>query len=455
MPEERDERPFNLLRWFSIASFLVIALISAASAYFLSQFLTTNLLRREANLSMQLIERFVEAENAAAYFSEREELSQASPVVEPFFAELSRLPDVVRANVYGRDRRLIWSSKSELTGQRFEGNPDLDRAFAGHVEVKAEHREEMEKAEHVLFEGMDPRATLIEAYIPIWDKDRRNVVGVVEIYKFPRVLQETIDRGNRLVWASAGIGGVFLYVTLFWIVRRAGAVIRAQQQRLVESETLAAMGEMASAVAHSIRNPLAAMRSSAEIAATADLALAREAAGDIIGEADRLDRWVRELLIYARSEGPTSEPTDLNAVVRTSLAGWQQALERQRITPRLALAEKLPSAGANPAPIGQVLNSLIANALEAMPKDGELKLETSHDGQAKSVEIRVSDTGAGLTAEAARKAFRPFFTTKQGGLGVGLALSRRIVARYGGTLDLASATGRGTTAILRLPVASA
>ena len=130
-------------------------------------------------------------------------------------------------------------------------------------------------------------------------------------------------------------------------------------------------------------------------------------------------------------------------------------MERQRVTPTLALSDPLPAAEANAAPIGQVLNSLIANALEAMPKEGALRIETRHDGAAKAVEIRVCDTGPGLSEDAARKVFRPFFTTKQGGLGVGLALSRRIVARYGGTLDLASVAGQGTTAILRLPTMSA
>ena len=91
------------------------------------------------------------------------------------------------------------------------------------------------------------------------------------------------------------------------------------------------MGEMASAVAHGIRNPLASIRSSAELALADDPENARQFASDIVAEADRMDKWVRDLLLYARSDGPDLEAVDINEVVRESLRGFGPAMERQNV----------------------------------------------------------------------------------------------------------------------------
>ena len=101
----------------------------------------------------------------------------------------------------------------------------------------------------------------VELYIPLRETSTGPVIGVVELYRIPFALARAIDAGTVLTWMiSLGIG-LFLYGVLFWIVRRADRLIRSQQERLIESETLGALGEMASAVAHGIRNPLASIRS--------------------------------------------------------------------------------------------------------------------------------------------------------------------------------------------------
>ena len=256
--EPVKERPFNLLRWFSMLSLVSIGLFSAASALFLSRFLTDKMLTRDAVVSMQFIESIVEAENTGAYFVRRDQ-GRTNAALESFFRDISRLPDVFRANVYALDRSILWSSTQDLIGHRFGANPEFEEAFAGELAVESGVVGIDDKTEHVSFDSLSKGTRFMEAYVPIWDRDSHAVVGVVEIYKLPSALFLAIDEGHRLVWTSAAIGGLFLYATLFWIVRRAGRVMRAQQDRLVESETLAAMGEMASAVAHGIRNPLASI----------------------------------------------------------------------------------------------------------------------------------------------------------------------------------------------------
>ena len=138
--------------------------------------------------------------------------------------------------------------------------------------------------------------------MPIFDVHGRRIVGVVELYKVPADLFETLAEGRRLIWLAAVVAAAFLYAALFWIVLRAQRIIEIQGDRLVESESLAVVGEMGSAVAHGLRNPLAAIRSSAELALESPLPdQARECAQDIVAQVDRLEGWVRQLLTPAEA----------------------------------------------------------------------------------------------------------------------------------------------------------
>jgi signal transduction histidine kinase len=245
-----------------------------------------------------------------------------------------------------------------------------------------------------------------------------------------------------------------IYTTLFWIVRRANKLILSQQRKLVDAETMAAMGELASAVAHSIRNALASIRSSAEIALEDEPAVAREAATDIMLETDRLDKWVRDLLRYARGEPGLSEEVRVRDAVATCLRGLESAMTQQHVDLDVEVAADLPAVKVDAAPIEQVLNSLITNALDAMPNGGRLSIRGKLDRGRDIVELRIADTGHGVSQASAAQLFRPYFTTKRSGLGLGLALSRRIIERYGGTLRLESVENHGATVTMRLPAAA-
>lgn len=449
---QRPERPFDLQRRFALLSLASVGLFSVAMAYLMSHFLSETMVRRDAVVSMEFIASIVEAEDTAAYFDKRTD-NDSKAVLDSFFNHVSRLPDIARAHVYATDRTIIWSSSPALVGQDATFNPELDEALDGKLEIEWGYVGEQDKAEHFRFERQMPGTRFVEAYIPIWTKEKSHVIGVVEIYRLPNALFAAIDAGNRLVWAGTAIGGLFLYATLFWIVRRANRIIRAQQHRLVDSETMAAVGEMASAVAHGIRNPLASIRSSAELALDGDADGARESARDILSEADRLDRWVRDLLTYARSDTLSPEAVDINAVVRDSIAGFAHAMERQGIVPTLDLDEPSPRVRGNAAPLGQVVNTIISNALEAMPRGGKLSVITRWHGDRQEIVLQVGDTGPGMGPDVIAQAFRPFFTTKRSGTGLGLPLAQRILLRYGHKIELESAPGRGTTVTLRLATA--
>ncbi|MFQ5779689.1 MAG: sensor histidine kinase [Nitrospiria bacterium] len=444
----REEKSFNLIRWFSVLSFLCIALISTVSASLLSRFLKNNILLRDAEVTMSFVQSIARAEKIDKYFEE-ENIGKTKGAFEEVFHRIAHMPEVVRANVYDAKGDVIWSDDDRLIGHNFMPNPELIEALTGKLVFAAGLSGKPMKGEHV-FDVEAPY--FAEIYIPIWSETERRVIGVIEIYKVPLLLFTAIKRGNWLVWASAAVGGLFLYASLFWVVRRAASVIRRQQAQLVESERLTVVGEMASAVAHGIRNPLASIRSSAELALEiGSPSIFRQTANDIMLETDRLAGWIKELLVFSGTSAGKFTSILINDLIRLTLESYEQELKQNEIKVNFNLHEPSPKIQGEEIPIRHVFTSLISNALEAMPDRGELAIESRiRDGN--EVEIKVKDTGKGIPEEMIRKVFHPFFTTKQNGVGVGLSLAKRIVERHNGAILLTSQEGCGTTVGIRLPL---
>ena len=240
---------------------------------------------------------------------------------------------------------------------------------------------------------------------------------------------------------------------------RAAEVIRRTQAELAEAERLAAVGELASAVAHGIRNPLAGIRASAEVARD-DLGEhdgeLRESLDDIIGEADRLETRVRTILDFTRPLTLDLTPGDLGGFLRRFADGF-----RTRVAPgvrvEVEVDAQLPAVAFDPKALGEVVETIAVNAVEAMRGAGAIHLGATlepHDGAGPQAVVSISDTGPGMEAEVRRRVFDLFYTTKQSGTGVGLAMAKRLVERQGGTISVESAPGAGATFRVRLPAAT-
>lgn len=449
--ETQPGRPFDLTRWFLLLSLVTIILITAASAALLSTFLSGNMLRRDAVVAQEFLDSIVRAENGQALFTDRD----AAPEIKRFenlFRQIAAIPDVLRANVFASDRTILWSSDAEFIGVEFATNPDLDEAFLGDLVIEQGVVGEVRKAEQAFLEGEGAR--FIENYIPVWGADGDTVIGVVELYKSPSALYAAIRTGQQLIWLSAAVAGIVLYLALFWIIRRASRVIQEQQSRLVASETLAVVGEMASAVAHGLRNPLASIRSSAELALEERPSEPlRESLTDIVRQSDRLEGWIREFITSARPMAVELERVTLDDVIGECVEAFESQLASRGIRKDVDVGDALPAILGSPASLRQVLNSLIANAAEAMPRGGDLVITAHPDASGRHIHICVADSGHGVPPEQANKLFQPFSTSKGSGLGVGLYLARRIIERHRGTLELATPAAGGTRATIRIPVA--
>lgn len=439
---------FDLLRWFALVSLACVLASGAGTALLLSRFLSEQMLDRDAELSAEFLQSIVQAERSWSWFSDPGAVAARTPL-DSFFNHVAKLPGVVRANVYATDGTVLWSSNAALIGRRFADNHELEGALRGRIVVESGT---LPKEEHVALDHDAGGRRFTEAYLPVRDEAGRAVIGVVEIYRLPDALFRAIDEGVRRVWIAAGLGMALLWLALFWIAARARRLMVRQQQRLVEAEALGAVGAVASAVAHGIRNPLASIRSSAELGAVEDEAGARQCLADIQREADRVERWVRDLLIQARGEAIAPGAVDVNLLLAESTRSFAATAARQEVALHVTPGA-VPKALADAGALGQAVDNLVANAIEAMPEGGTLRLSTGLAPGGRAVEIVIADTGGGLPA-AVRQGGGLFFSTKPRGTGLGLVLTRRILERHAGSLTLDSEPGIGTRAVIRLPVAA-
>ena len=437
-----------MLRWFSWLSLLSISVVCIAASVLLSSFLTQHVLRHDASLTMAFLQSVADRQTAAARASGRQpDLKETN--FEEFFQLVSGVRAILRANIFGRDGSLLWSSTEKLAEQKLSSNPELEKALAGDVVIEVGVAGDKDpKPEHVFLS--DKPVRFVEIYMPIRNSGSGEVIGVAEIYREPRELFETIVRGTRLIWLLAALAGGLLFAVLLWIVRRADHTIEEQHQRLIESETLAAVGELGSAVAHGIRNPLASIRSSAELCADDKSCAACQSSLDIIDQVDHLERWVRNLLTYSHPDtgGPTT--VALQPLIARVEEQFRRECGRRSIALSVDLPPVVPAVAAYEPLLEQVLCSLIANAVEAMPEGGELKVSVSLADDPKRVVLTVDDTGHGIAPEQLSKLFTPFATTKPRGMGLGLSLVRRIIHRFGGDVLVESQPKQGTRVKLDL-----
>jgi len=460
-------KPFDLLRWYAWVSLAIILSVGLGLGLISSRFIIDESVERDALLTAQFITSIADAEVRHVSIPNVRTMGElldprtdhALPDVDPearrrargeFLDHIAHLPDMLLANIYAPDRTVIWSSNPALIGKLIESDDDLDRAFEYKMRVSASYHD-FEQARSEQKFVTPPEQLFIENYIPLFDADGENVTAMVEIYKEPHDLIVRIEHGLLLIWLAIAVGAGLVYVGLYGIMRRAARLMAVQQKRLIGNETFVALGEVSSAVAHSLRNPLASIRSSAELAQAFDDGPAQKNISDIISQVDRMSQWVRELLQSLRPLGDEAVAVDVAQSLRDSLQAFAQALERGGV--RLLLPE-LPSVQVlgQPALLGQIFSSLIANALESMEAGGELRVEVVRNDR-RNLSLRLSDTGKGMNEQQQRMAFRPFFTTKQGGVGVGLMLVKRIMERFGGSVRLSSREGAGTRVLLNFRVA--
>ncbi|HET8733280.1 MAG TPA: ATP-binding protein, partial [Anaeromyxobacteraceae bacterium] len=231
-----------------------------------------------------------------------------------------------------------------------------------------------------------------------------------------------------------------------------------QRQELLRAERLAAVGRISAHITHEIRNPLNSLGLNAELLADelgpGAPAEARALVGAITREVDRLNAVTEEYLRFARLPRPVAATEDLNEILGGLLDFVAPEMAEAGVTVRRALAPDLPPVRVDEGQVRGAFLNLVRNAREAMSAGGTLEVRTVREPDG-GVLATVSDTGSGIPADRLERIFDPFFSTKSGGTGLGLAFTLQVLTEHGGTIRCASDVGRGTTFSVRLPPAPA
>jgi signal transduction histidine kinase len=225
------------------------------------------------------------------------------------------------------------------------------------------------------------------------------------------------------------------------------------EEKLVESEKLATAGQLTAGLAHEIRNPLTSIKMLGQVLhkRLKDRSEDRKMLGSLVKEIDRLDRIIQELIERTNPGELSRTWNDLNEPVAEVLQVVAESLHAQHILIEQHPSQDLPEILLDRKKLKGVIWNLVLNAMEAMPKGGQLIVATDIVDNA-FVEISVADTGPGIAADDAEQFFQPFFTTKPEGVGLGLTMSRKIVEKHGGNLRLSNRLDGGTKASIRLPL---
>jgi len=241
----------------------------------------------------------------------------------------------------------------------------------------------------------------------------------------------------------------------------------SMKEQLVQAERLSALGEMAAEVAHEIKNPLVSIGGfarrlkdkmadlSQKWGDNEDLKSAANYSDIISGEVERLERLLKNTLIYSKSGAIETEECQLNKLVEEVLYLFKAGLYEKNINLITSLEADLPLLNLDQQKIKQVLINLFYNALESLTLGGLLKVETFQEDYAqkqKMITVRVEDNGGGVPQEVFENIFNPFFTTKHTGTGLGLSICRKIIENHGGTIRVENQLGKGVTVYLHLPL---
>ena len=227
----------------------------------------------------------------------------------------------------------------------------------------------------------------------------------------------------------------------------------------IQAERLAMVGTMAAQVAHEVRNPLGSITLNLDLIQKEISKLAegghspeegRSLVTEMREEVHRIQHVLEEYLRFARLPKPQLRPVELNELLGQKLDFMNGTFERARVKRQTHFDPAVGVISADAGQLWQATLNLIRNSLDAMPDGGELTVGTWREGG--QVRLRVTDTGKGMSEEQLKKVFAPFFTTKPGGTGLGLALVQQIVTEHGGHLDCESVQNQGSTFTIFLPV---
>lgn len=453
-------------RLFAALSLVLVALMVAGTGLVLSGFFRQAIVEREGKIISDLAQALASREIASGDFADFS-ATGARLHFSRSFGVLQDLGEVVRIKVFDLSGIIIWSDDSSLIGSRAVRTGNISQAAAGGNTVVFYEEEETNKT---LPEARDPLPPVVEFYVPIRIRKvataQPEVAGVMALYRSSAGLNATISRGVQLVWMVTAFGGVVLFGALFALFRsvwrgREEAESRlmrlsGEHQRIIHLEKLSATGAMVGEIAHQINNPLVGVINLTQLAerVAEDPARTRALLADIRSAGEHCRDFVRRMLAFTKAARCELQPVSL-----ASLTAETVSLFRDSTPGHPKIEMRLPQEDvdiqADPVLVRHALFNLLSNAFQASPGtpiEVELALETDPSSSRKGWRLEVIDHGPGIRMSERERIFTPFFTTKQGGMGLGLSVVEHIVMQHGGDIAIEDTPGGGARFLLWFPV---
>ena len=444
---------------FAIISLFMIIVMLAATGFTQASYFRQTIIDRDATLIRDMV-------NALAAGHELSALSLKNAADEKFrqclnqsFIPISNFQGVVQVKVFNRDNVIVWSDRPNLVGTKRTKHIELlTKALDGKAQAAFNSA--------IVSTDADIRMPqTIEFYVPLFSEsgDQSEVIGAVALYKVSDHLNKTIHEGLLLLWAAMSGAGLILFLALYKLFllvysRQKNAELQFSKltlnhQRLVQIEKLSAMGELVGEIAHQLNNPLVGVLNLAQLAER---------------EADNPQR-IRELLLDIRKAGiecretvqrilrinqlSRSEPqlVDIKELARDTIVFAHQSLGYHH-TVEFDAPEQDIMLSVDPVLIRHALFNLIHNATLAAPASAvAVSLDRLEQNGIPGYRFSVTDCGSGISDEVAASLFKPFFTTRPQGTGLGLSVAQHIIMKHGGSIWAENVKGGGARFIFWLP----
>ncbi|MEE9609839.1 MAG: ATP-binding protein, partial [Desulfatiglandales bacterium] len=235
--------------------------------------------------------------------------------------------------------------------------------------------------------------------------------------------------------------------------------LKEQMYKMQRAEQMSVVGQMATGLAHEIKNPLAGIKASMQVLSE-ELTLSDEDRAvllKVVDEVQGIDSLMKSLLNFAKPPKPKFMLVDINEILGSTISFSLKypalsSNNSNKINIITEFDDHLPRTMADPMQLQQVFLNLLLNATEAMPEGGTLTVKTSHDASMNSIKTEITDTGKGIDKDLIDKIFNPFFTTKAKGTGLGLSITKQLVEQNEGAISVSANQDGGTAFRIILPL---
>ncbi|MBK5205483.1 MAG: HAMP domain-containing histidine kinase [Polaromonas sp.] len=435
-------------RMFAIISLLMIVAMVIGTGLIQAPFFRQSIIEREAVIVRDMVNALAMEHGIVASDLENYTDADARARLNQSFNALKMLSGTARIKVFNPDGAIIWSDDPGLLGTKDTAHPDrLTRAMGGEVQAvfNSASSDNINTPEQEL-----PDPATIECYVPIFEggtnANAAGVIGVLSLYRDPHDLNRTIQHGLYLLWTVIGGAGLVLFVALYQLFslvysRQRNAEskfskLTVEHERIVQIEKMSAMGELVGEIAHQLNNPLVGVINLTQLAERQVQNPQRVA--ELLAEVRKAGTECRDIvqriLRINQISRSAPHPTDIKELVRDTITFCHQSIALHHAVDFVAPEQKI-MLNVDPVLIRQALFNLVHNAILAAPDTQvHVKLAFAEHEGVPGVVLSVTDAGSGFTSETAALLFKPFFTTRSNGTGLGLPVAQHIVMKHGGAI---------------------